>query len=191
MQILSSILFALSASLDALFLGMSYGIRGISIRLWQNVLVSFITLFGTCLSISLGTLLLPFLSGFAASLLGAAALILLGLYYMSKNHIFKKSKEITELQKNSMNDTRTSNLKEFLVMGIFLSINNMGIGFSASITGLPFLATVLATLFFSILLLFLGNRLGNRKCFQLSDTLADILSGGLLVILGLIRLLTL
>lgn len=195
MQILSSVLFALSASLDALLLGLSYGIRGISIRLWQNALVSLITLFGTCLSIALGALLLPFLPDSAASLLGAMALILLGGYYMSKRFLlalwqraYTNSKTAPELQKNSIDDTKTSHLKEIIIIGILLSANNMGIGFSASIAGLPFLSTALATLLFSILLLFFGNRLGQSKHLQLPEPLADILSGALLVILGICQL---
>ena len=37
MQIIPSLLFGISASLDALMIGIGYGIRGIRIRLWQNL----------------------------------------------------------------------------------------------------------------------------------------------------------
>ena len=44
MQIIPSLLFGISASLDALMIGIGYGIRGIRIRLWQNLVISGITL---------------------------------------------------------------------------------------------------------------------------------------------------
>ena len=49
-MITASLLFGISASLDALLVGVSYGIRGIRIRLWQNLAISLVTLLGTCLS---------------------------------------------------------------------------------------------------------------------------------------------
>lgn len=50
----ASLLFGISASLDALLVGIGYGIRGTRIKLWQNLVISLITLLGTCLSVGLG-----------------------------------------------------------------------------------------------------------------------------------------
>ena len=49
-----ALLFGVSASLDALLVGISYGIRRVRIRLWQNLAISLVTLLGTCLSVGLG-----------------------------------------------------------------------------------------------------------------------------------------
>lgn len=93
MQIFSSLLFGVSASLDALIMGITYGIRKIHIKLWQNLFISLITLFGTCLSICFGrwqsTLLkglLPDLSGSIPleRFIGSVTLILFGMYYLVK-----------------------------------------------------------------------------------------------------------
>ena len=212
MWLFSSVLFALSASLDALLVGISYGIRGISIRLWQNLLVSLITLLGTCLSMGFGTLLLPILPGSVASRIGSTIVMLLGLYYMTKNLFCRlwqtyttKSSTCTELQKNSAEDAtpplcagaddlpsqaKSSDfMREILLMGAALSLNNIGIGLGASISGLPFLSTSVATLFFSVLLLFLGNRLGRSRLFHFADCLSEPLSGALLLLLGVCQLL--
>ncbi len=212
MWLISSILFALSASLDALLVGISYGIRGICIRLWQNLLVSLITLFGTCLSIGFGTLLLPVLPGSVASCIGSAVVILLGLYYMTKTFFVRlqqyyliKNQVCAELQKNSVEDvvftplkTNVNDLpsrsdspkfiKEILLMGTALSLNNIGIGFGASIAGLSFLSTSIATLFFSVLFLFLGNKLGQSRFLSFADRFSEPLSGALLILLGVCQL---
>ena len=60
-MITASLLFGISASLDALLVGVSYGIRGIRIRLWQNLAISLVTLLGTCLSVGLGHRMAAFL----------------------------------------------------------------------------------------------------------------------------------
>ena len=51
---IASLLFGISASLDALLVGISYGLRNVRIRLWQNLSISLVTLLGTCLSVGLG-----------------------------------------------------------------------------------------------------------------------------------------
>ena len=194
MSFFAPVLFGLSARLDALLLGISYGIRGIAIRLWQNLLVSFITILGTCISIGLGKLFLPLLPHVTATLIGSVLLVLLGLYYMTKSLLGKLWKSIrhhdleinSAVEEASINSTKNY-LKDTLFMGVVLSLNNMGIGFSASIAGLHLLSTVIATLFFSVVFLSLGNCLGKYSPFPIADRLADPVSGGLLILLGLLQ----
>ncbi len=83
-MLISSLLFGISASLDALLVGISYGIRKIRIRFWQNIIISLITLLGTCLSVGLGHKLIPFLPTAVQGCVGSLILILLGLYYIVK-----------------------------------------------------------------------------------------------------------
>lgn len=93
MQIISSLLFGISASLDALIMGITYGIRKIHIKLWQNLLISLVTLLGTCLSICFGrwqsALLKGLLPAFSLSIplerfIGSMTLVLFGMYYLVK-----------------------------------------------------------------------------------------------------------
>ena len=80
----ASLLFGISASLDALLVGIGYGIRGTRIKLWQNLVISLITLLGTCLSVGLGHRLVRLLPGVIGDYAGSLILILLGLYYIVK-----------------------------------------------------------------------------------------------------------
>lgn len=81
---ISSLLFGISASLDALLVGISYGIRRVRIRLWQNLAISLVTLLGTCLSVGLGHYLAAALPSLVSEYAGSLVLILLGLYYIAK-----------------------------------------------------------------------------------------------------------
>lgn len=84
MTFLSSLLFAVSSSLDALMVGITYGIRKIRVSLLQNLLVSLITLGGTMLAIGLGSLLAPVFSAKPLTGAGSAVLIGMGVYYLIK-----------------------------------------------------------------------------------------------------------
>ena len=79
-----ALLFGVSASLDALLVGISYGIRRVRIRLWQNLAISLVTLLGTCLSVGLGQHLAAVLPSMIGAYAGSLVLIFLGLYYIVK-----------------------------------------------------------------------------------------------------------
>ena len=81
---ISALLFGISANIDTLVLGFSYGIKKQRISLKTNLLLSLITLAGTLLSIGLGLHLASFLSLQAAQIAGSLLLIGLGLYYCLK-----------------------------------------------------------------------------------------------------------
>lgn len=196
MQLFSSLLFGISASLDALLVGASLGLRKIQISLWQNLLVSSITLVGTCLSIQLGAWILPLLPASAGELFGCSILILFGLYYLIKP-MFPYLKRFLSHTRAATNDEHVTNtvgqdqmaLPQICILGIALSANNAGIGLSASMAGLAFLPTAAATFACSVSFLALGNLLGKRNKSALPDILADFLSGLLIIGLGIATLL--
>ncbi len=196
MQFLSSILFGVSASLDSLLVGVSYGIRRIHIRLWQNLFISSVTLLGTCLSISAGHLLVPLLSEAVCRYAGSLILALLGAYYCLKwlisslrdRHDDKLAHYGEISSASSGQKWETLSLAEVFTLSLTLSLNNLGIGLSASLAGLSLLSTAAATFACSVLLLFLGNQLGRCRLLQLAGTAAEPVSGILLIGLGLVQL---
>lgn len=192
-MITASLLFGISASLDALLVGVSYGIRGIRIRLWQNLAISLVTLLGTCLSVSLGHRMAAFLPGSVSSCAGSFVLVLLGLYYISK--------WVKTFLKNCRQDSgphcSTASLSEpaaglgpleVLALSMTLSLNNLSAGLSASLAGLQLVPAAISTLACSVLFLAAGNRLGSHSILQLAGRATDLLSGILLIGLGLIQL---
>ena len=196
MQFLSSLLFGVSASLDSLLVGVSYGIRRVHIRLWQNFFISFVTLLGTCLSISAGHLLIPLLPEVVCRYAGSLILALLGIYYIIKwlisslqNRHDDKMPHYSEISSASASKKwETLSFAEVFTLSLTLSLNNLGIGLSASLAGLSLLSTAVATLICSVLLLFLGNQLGRCRLLQLAGTAAEPVSGILLIGLGFVQL---
>lgn len=194
MELLSCFLFALSASLDALIVGITYGIRRVSFTFWQNLLISLITLTGTILSLELGCTLLPLLPPKATDVAGGAILMLLGAYYIIKyavstlGDVLSDNDLSTKEIKASSDSPPALQLRELLILGSALSVNNMGIGIGASIAGLSPLPTALFTLVLSVTFLSLGNCMGKLRILDGWECFADVLSGVLLMGLGLYEL---
>ncbi len=191
MQIFSSLMFGISASLDALLMGISYGLRGVRVRGWQNLIISGVTLLGTCLSVSFGSRLLLLLPPFLAGFFGSLVLILFGVYYIARwvlstlrSGADKRSKagELTETC--AREHPPELSLWEVFFLSLTLSVNNLGIGLSASMAGLKLLPAAAATFGCSVLFLLAGNLLGRNRLLQLVGSAADPISGILLILLG-------
>lgn len=187
MQIIPSLLFGISSSLDALLIGISYGIRGVRIRLWQNLIISGITLLGTCLSVGFGGWLAPRLPYVIGRYVGSIILMLLGIWYVVKWLIQMLAHTREAELAVSAQSALCLALPEMLGLGVSLSLNNIGIGLSASMAGLTLLSAATATLACSLLFLFAGNRLGRSRPLQLCGAAADPISGTLLILLALLQ----
>lgn len=219
MQLLPSLLFGISASLDALLVGIGYGLRKVRIRALQNLGISLVSLLGTCLSACLGSRLLPFLPSSLACCTGSIILMLLGAYYITKwifsglmshrtqpmgnksgnNASDKTSSDkipIDQMPVDSMSLVKASMEKipgrlsawETLILSLTLSLNNIGIGLSASMAGLSLLPAAAMTFGCSALFLLCGNRLGRSRFLRLIGNAADPISGLLLIGLGIMQL---
>ena len=196
MQLVPSLLFGVSASLDALLVGVSYGVRGVRIRLWQNLFISLVTLSGTCLSISFGSILIPLVPPLISSYAGSLILLILGIYYILKWLLASSQQQ----KPDHLLDQKQSALKtveqpcgclsiaEVLFLSLSLSVNNLGIGLSASLTGLTLVPAAVATCLCSVLFLLAGNLLGQSRLLRLIGDLANPISGLLLIGLSLIQL---
>ena len=76
MSILPPLLFGISASLDALLVGMALGLQKVPLPARHNLLISTVTLIGTVISIGLGNLLLPLFPIGIGTRIGSSVLIL-------------------------------------------------------------------------------------------------------------------
>ena len=114
--------------------------------------------------------------------------MLFGIWYLAKwlAKTLAHSREIT--QTAATVSTPRLSFPEVLVLGVGLSLNNMGIGLSASIAGLTLLPAATATLICSLLFLFMGNRLGRCRFLQFMGTAADPISGILLILLTFLQI---
>ena len=87
-------------------------------------------------------------------------------------------------EKADKDNSSNIDLKESLSLAFALSINNIGLGIGASITGLNIFLTSLFTFIFSLLMLLTGYFLGSYYLSKLFSKRATIVSGLIIIALG-------
>lgn len=200
-HILSFLLFATSVNLDNLLVGIAYGVKGIRIHFFSNLLIAVITTVGTVVSMLVGAVLIQFLSTGLSTLLGSMILIALGVWMM-KDFFWKgKVKREEDNVKASANDILRDPEKadadcsgciegrEAILLALALSLNNFGLGLGASIAGLNIVVTAVSSFVFSLLSLGLGVKLGRRYLSKFAGKYAALFSGLLIILLGIYELL--
>ena len=85
---ISCILLAISVSIDALTLGITYGIKHSRINKISNLIVFSIAFVSTSFAIFLGKHISRLFSPSLATFIGSALLILLGIYSIYKSWLF-------------------------------------------------------------------------------------------------------
>lgn len=199
MQLLSVFLFSLSANIDSFTVGLAYGMKDIKIDYKSNILIAIITSFGTFISMGLGLLTKRFINGEILSIIGCMILILLGICMIVNS--FKNRKTVNEDEEPSYTDilikpqsadkdkSGNIDMREAITLGLALSLNNFGLGIGASATGINIYLTTIFTFILSIVCI-LGGVLVGKKCLcQTLRKYADLISGVIIVCLGLYELL--
>lgn len=204
MNFFSALILAISASLDSLSVGIAYGCDNIKISLKNITIISLITAFGTLISMILGYFLSSFLTETLSNIIGSILLICIGLWFII-SFFSKKNEQPIDIQlpsegcnyKNilgnpSMADTdnsKTIDTKECICLSIALSLNNLGLGISASITGInPITATIL-TFLTGMMFFLLGFIIGKKFLSKFLGDYSNLFSGILILALAVFQVL--
>jgi putative sporulation protein YtaF len=200
--ILTALLFSLSSNLDNVVVGIAYGIKKIKIGIIANLIIAVVTSTGTFLAMSFGAYITKFLPNSVANDLGALAITILGVYFVTQSIIklnrTTSSKElalkdindmIEYAEKSDLDSSGDINMKEAIIVAFGLTFNNLGTGVVASITGVSIFFTVIATFILSILTIIFGEAVGNNVLGKFFGKYAPLISGILLIILGIIEFL--
>lgn len=193
MHFLSSLIFTFSANIDNLAVGIAYGIKNLKISLLKSALVAFMSCLGTFGAMLFGRAIYHFVPKYFANTLGSIILICLGiwsLYEAVKSNLNKNcyeqvidKPEIVDADKSGTIDT-----KEALILGLVLTVNNIGMGIGASITGINIMLASLLTFIMSFIFIPLGVYLGKRYLANFMGKFASILSGVIIILLGVYEL---
>lgn len=189
------LLLAFSLSVDALGIGISYGLRRITFPTASKFLLAIETFFMMQSFIWAGrglALLLPSATG---ETLAACFLLLFGLWLCLQG--FRKAKEppsplATVHQPSACDKDASKSLepKEALLLGFILSLDSLGVGVSAAASGIKIASLPIFAGIFQVGFLSLGAYFGKKLTFfdKIRENLWTTLSGGILIIIALIRL---
>jgi putative sporulation protein YtaF len=140
---------------------------------------------------ALGKLLLKVIPENIENSLGSIILLLIGLWSILKPLLkgsdsgsILENPEKVDIDKSSVIDA-----KESVILALALTVNNIGIGIGASITGLNIAVTSLLTFAASIIMITVGYFIGSRYLSRVVNKRTAIISGLLIIILAVYELL--
>lgn len=178
----SILILAISSSIDSLGIGITYGLKKIQLKKWARLILFFVSISVTILSIISGNILKNIFSEKFFKLIGTIILVFMGLFI-----VFKKDYENQTFDLDNSNDI---DIKESLILGIALSLDNFCIGIGAISLGINMFIFALAIAFLQFAFLSLGNFLGiHLSSFnKVPQSIWTKLSGILLILIGLFKL---
>ena len=180
---LHCILLAISVSIDALSLGVTYGIKHSRIRGISNLIIFTIALLSTSISIFLGSNIAKLFSTDVALILGSSLLIILGLYTIYKS--FKENNNDFDLD-----NSNSIEKKEAFLLALAVSADASCVGLSCGIIGLDSFIYPILTAFFHTCFINCGNFIAYHiaEKIKISSKILSIISGIILISIGIIRL---
>ena len=216
-MLIITLLLALSVSVDAFGIGVTYGLRKIKIPLWPKAIIFMLSLAFSGVAMFLGSVICSVFPPLAAKIIGNAILFFMGLWiiYQSvgKEKKNRKEKQTTGTEKvldfmikplgitvqiiknptsGDLNKSSSIDPIEALYLGTALSIDCIGAGVGAVAGGASSLLYPLFVAGFQMLLLTGGSFLGRKLLIfdKIHDKLWMILSGLLLMIIAAARMFT-
>lgn len=210
MEYMLILLFALAVSADGFMVGIAYGVKKIKIPFLSLILIAGASALAVTFSMICGQGLAAFLHPSWASGLGAAMLIIIGLYFLlqalkekinqletSDSTIFTLNLEflgiiVQILKKPSSADMDCSgeiNLREAFFLGLALAVDALGAGIGAAMTGMNILFTAVSVGMLKFILVNSGIYLGEVVKSKYIESVSSLLPGIILITLGIIEIL--
>lgn len=201
------IFLAITLSIDALGIGISYGVRGINIPLFSKFIISIQTFLIITISLFLGNVVFSFFPTTIRNYTGVIILIALGVFMIIEAYLPKKEKTETVrtfsikqagitikiIKSPPVCDFNKSNKIEpfeALYLGLALSIDSFGVSFGSGAFGVFSIFLPLFAVFFQILFLSIGISSGRKisNISKLSENTWITVSGCILIFIGFLKL---
>ena len=188
-------LFAISLSIDALGIGLSYGVRNISIPLFTKLILLLENIFFMAVFILLGNHIKLFFSKKTANTLGIVLLLCMGIWFCYQSIQKKQCRNSMEMLRNPSHCDKDNSshidAKEGLCLGFILSIDSMGAGIAAGAAQICILLLPFFTAIFQVLFLSTGIYCGKhlKNFYNIKENIWTAFSGCILIIIALARIL--
>ena len=187
---LFSLLLAFSLSLDALGIGLSYGLRSIRFRPSALLLLTIEAFLMMELFLFAGRRLAAVFPAHLAERFSPMLLLFFGVWLCLQGMGQGKRKETSPLHSPSLCDKNASSLIEPRE-ALLLSVDSFAIGLSAAAGGINVTLLPLFSALFQTFFLALGEKCGARLILSPApkESLWSLLSGGILILLAVLQLL--
>lgn len=207
---------AISLSLDALGVGLAYGLKQIRIPLISKLVICIFSIIYSGASLIAGSLLSNILPPYLSKLIGVSILSLMGVWMLvqafikredskpgseascNEHTLFKiaiKSLGITiQVIKNpiegDIDKSGSIDMGESLLLGLALSVDAIGVGIGSALAGFHSAVIPPAVGIFQLLFLYAGTFLGSRFSLtpRVNKKIISVLPGVLLIFLAIMRI---
>lgn len=179
------LIISISLSIDALGIGVSYKLKGVKITTIARTIIGIVSGFVMWLSLNIGTLMMEFFPSKVANIIGVSILVLIGLAFI-RNALFGSEEATYDFDKS-----KNIEMWEACVLGFALSADSISAGIAVATMGIgtmfmPFSVGIMQFVFLSI-----GDLLIERcqRVREINKKLCGIVSGSLLIVIALLRVL--
>lgn len=183
------VLFAAAACADSFVIGFNYGVKGVRISAIANSFLSLICFVGTFLSMLLGRFAGYYLDPAATDALGGLIFILLGLWMLKSSlsapklqrraRVYSENPELVD-----KDQSRVIELRESLLIGLILCLNNIGLGIGAGMAHISMIMASLVSALFSFIFIWSGCAIGKRITSRWCSRFLEVVAAMLIVVLG-------
>lgn len=184
-MILKYILLALSASIDALSLGITYGIKRTKMSKISNFIIFVIVFVCSTFALLLGHYISLLFSPTFSLFLGSSLLIMLGVYNISKG--MNKSKIVNNFDIDNSNYIDN---KEAIALALAVAVDASCVSMTCAFIGYTSLILPFFMAFFHTFLVNCGNSTAKFivEKINVPTNILSILAGTLLVLIGVLRI---
>ncbi|MBR5227575.1 MAG: hypothetical protein IKV94_02960 [Clostridia bacterium] len=176
MTFLIALLFSISCNLDNAIFGMSCGIANIQISLGKAIIISILCTSVTICCLMLGNIALDIIPDVIEEFLGAATLIVLGIFFLIK--------EIVANNNTKSSVVKQMDLKRVLYISLGLSLNNMPIAIASSVEGINIILASILSMIFSTVFIYIGNIIGG----VINGKFVSYIAAIIIILLGTVSL---
>lgn len=206
-MILTCMLLALSTSIDSIGIGLTYGIRNITISRQAKIILFIISLIISSISILIGNTLNNILSKKITNIIGSCILFFIGLTILVQTLKREKRQEkkvyklfirflgitiqiIKDPISSDFDNSKKIDSKEAIYLGTALSLDSFSVGIGAGMLGSISIIFPLIVSLFQIVFLSLGRNIGEKlnKKIHIPSKIWSIFSAVLLILIGIVRL---
>ena len=203
-MLLTTILLAISTSIDSLGIGITYGIKNTLISFKGKLVIFFVSFLITLISLYFGSIIKSILPWYISDYLGSFIFIIIGiLIFISALKEDKKcvnentkifgitTKIIKDATSSDLDNSNKIDSKEALFLSIALSIDSICVGIGTGVIDINNYVFPVLIGSFQIFFLSIGTFLGKKiyKYLNIPNNIWSIISGILLIFLGVLKML--
>lgn len=183
-MIINIMVIAIALSIDALGIGLSYGIKGVKIPFVAKNIIGVVSAIIMLGSLYLGKVMLHFFPNEVTQLFGTVILVLIGISFI-RNSLFQKDGSTYDFDQS-----KKIEWTEACILGFALSADSISAGVAVSALGLtsiwiPFLVGIM-----QVVLLCIGEVLVIKSTFlkeKVKEKTCGVFAGILLILMAVLR----